>query len=199
MIYLITNRSICGDEKLEKVIESASKAGVERIILREKDLSSKELEELYLSIEAAIPSSTKILINSNIEVANKVGAFGVQLPFKIFMDLKEDFKGQIGVSVHSLAEGVQAHRKGCSYLLASHIFPTTCKEGLAPKGPSFIKELTTLVSTPVIALGGILPSNCNEVMKNGAHGIAVMSTILSAKDIVKVVNDYSRAMKGYTQ
>lgn len=196
MLYLITNRSICGDEKLVKVIESASKAGVERIILREKDLNSIELEKLYHSIEAVIPNSTRVLINSNIEVANKIGAFGVQLPFKLFMELRENFQGEIGVSVHSVAEGVQAHRKGCSYLLASHIFPTTCKEGLTPKSPSFIKELTTLVSTPVIGLGGILPSNCNEVMKNGADGIAVMSTILGAKNITKVVNDYLKAMRG---
>jgi thiamine-phosphate pyrophosphorylase len=79
------------------------------------------------------------------------------------------------VSVHSLEEGIEADKRGADYILASHIFPTKCKEDLPPKGVGFIKDLAQHVTCKIVALGGINEKNYKEVIESGAHAIALMS------------------------
>lgn len=200
MIYLITNRKLVNENSSSKnnyfkVIEEAVLGGVSRIILREKDLNSEELLKIAVKISEIIEGTeTKLIINSNLEVANRVKAFGVQLSYKDFLTLGKCFNGEIGVSIHSVEEGVEAYKRGASYLLASHIFETKCKEGLEPKGLKLIKELKVKVKIPVVALGGILPDNVDLVLKAGADGIAVMSTIMNSDNPKKKVEEYLSRM-----
>src|SRR5437868_6399056 len=88
LLYYITDRSqFRGDEPtrrralLAKVAEAAH-AGVDYIQLREKDLSTRELETLARQVVAAVREnspSTRVLINSRADVALAVGADGVHL------------------------------------------------------------------------------------------------------------------------
>src|ERR1035438_10471623 len=88
LLYYITDRSqFRGDESsrrnelLAKVAE-ASRAGVNYIQLREKDLSGRELENLAreaVSVIRANSPVTRLLINSRTDVALAVGADGVHL------------------------------------------------------------------------------------------------------------------------
>ncbi|MEG2936660.1 MAG: thiamine phosphate synthase [Clostridium sp.] len=187
MIYLITNRYLATEEKYLRTLREASLAGVQRIILREKDLSNEELEELYYKIKKVINPDTKVIINSNIEVLKKVGEKILQLSFRTFMEFENKENLEIGVSVHSIEEGIAACGKGCSYILASHIFPTKCKEGLEPKGLEFIKKLREKVSCPIIALGGISTKNAQSVIESGADGVAVMSAFFQCEDVEELV------------
>ncbi len=92
-----------------------------------------------------------------------------------------------GVSIHSVEEGIRANKEGCNYILASHIFPTKCKEGLEPKGVEFIRELKNVVTCPIIALGGISTENASKVIEAGADGIALMSTFFYCEDVYDLV------------
>ncbi len=103
------------------------------------------------------------------------------------MNLDNKKKFNVGVSVHSLEEGIMADKKGCSYILASHIFPTKCKDGLKPKGVEFIQELKKVVTCPIIALGGISPENAQSVIDSGAHGVALMSTFFYCENVRELV------------
>ena len=96
LLYYITDRSqFRGDESarrrvlLAKVAEAA-RAGVDYIQLREKDLSSRELEMLARDALSAVRNSTplrtenqelrtRLLINSRTDVALAAGADGVHL------------------------------------------------------------------------------------------------------------------------
>ncbi|MEG0308044.1 MAG: thiamine phosphate synthase [Clostridium sp.] len=187
MIYLITNRHLANEEKYLRTLREASLAGVERIILREKDLSNEQLEELYYKVKEVINPATEIIINSNIEILKKVGEKILQLPFKSFMEFHNEKNWEIGVAVHSIEEGIAACEKGCSYILASHIFPTKCKDGLAPKGIEFIKELSEKVTCNIIALGGISTENAQSVIEAGADGVAVMSAFFMCEDVGELV------------
>lgn len=189
MIYLITNRHLVSEEKYFKTLQDASLAGVDKIILREKDLSDEELEKLYYKVKALVGNNTEIIINSNMKVFEKVNDKTVQLSFKDFMNFNNLRKAKVGVSVHSIEEGIKANEKGCGYLLASHIFPTKCKEGLEPKGVEFIQELKKTVTCPVIALGGISTENVLKVLKAGADGVALMSTFFYCEDVYDLVRN----------
>lgn len=188
MIYLITNRQLVSEEKYFKTLQDASLAGVDRIILREKDLNDEELERLYYKIKALVSYNTEIIINSNIKVFKKVEEKTLHLPFKDFMKFNSEKKViRAGVSIHSIEEGIEASKRGCSYILASHIFPTKCKEGLEPKGVEFIRELKKVVTCPIIALGGISTENASKVIEAGADGIALMSTFFYCEDVYGLV------------
>src|SRR5271167_4199611 len=96
LLYYITDRSILADDEptrrrrlLEKIRE-ATKAGVDYIQLREKDLPTRDLEALARESLKAIrevqelspgphPRATALLINSRTDVAMAVGASGVHL------------------------------------------------------------------------------------------------------------------------
>ncbi|WP_346934777.1 thiamine phosphate synthase [Clostridium sp.] len=188
MIYLITNRHLVSEEKYFKTLQDASLAGVDRIILREKDLNDEELERLYYKIKALVSDNTEIIINSNIKVFKKVEEKTLHLPFKDFMKFNSEKKViRAGVSIHSVEEGIRANKEGCNYILASHIFPTKCKEGLEPKGVEFIRELKNVVTCPIIALGGISTENASKVIEAGADGIALMSTFFYCEDVYDLV------------
>lgn len=140
-IYLITNRKLVNsEEEFLKVIKECSENGVDNIILREKDLGFDDLVKLGNKVKEVIDENkTKLILNSNIEGGIKLKAYGIQLPFQAFMELDNkliySFK-EVGVSVHSLEEAIEADKKGASYVLVSHIFNTECKKGLEPKAMS---------------------------------------------------------------
>ena len=58
-------------------------------ILREKDLSSNELEDIYVNIKNIIKDDTKIIINSDIALARRVKAYGLHLSFNDFLKYKK--------------------------------------------------------------------------------------------------------------
>ncbi|WP_291676585.1 thiamine phosphate synthase [Clostridium sp.] len=172
-IYFITNRTLASEEKYFEVIKKVSNYRNIKIILREKGLKDEEYKKLYYKVKELSPN-TEIIINSKLNVFKEVNERTIQLSFKDFMSL-EEFDYNVGVSVHTVEEGILAYRKGAKYLLASHIFETKCKVGLEPKGVEFISEIRKYVKCDIIALGGINLENYIKVIESGANGIAVMS------------------------
>ncbi|PKM80213.1 MAG: thiamine phosphate synthase [Firmicutes bacterium HGW-Firmicutes-14] len=197
-IYIITNRLQAGPEKLLPVLEEAVRAGVDAIILREKDLQPEELFRLAAETKKICSGTvTRLIINSGIDAALAVGADGVHLGYgSVPLDVaRKMMPGKIiGVSVHSPGEAVSAQSGGAGYLLAGHVFETASKNGQPGRGIGFIKELCSLVSVPVIAIGGINPDNAGQVISAGASGVAVMSLIMKANDIRETVGKLRRSL-----
>src|SRR5213082_1469713 len=87
-LYYITDRTqFPGDKSARQSallarIAEAARWGVDYIQLREKDLTPRELESLARQAVAAVrknSSSTKLLINSRVDIAIAAGADGVHL------------------------------------------------------------------------------------------------------------------------
>ena len=80
-------------------------------------------------------------------------------------------------------ERLAAQGAGASYILLGPIFPTPSKLAYgAPLGISTLREVTSRVSIPVFALGGIGLHNCAQVVSRGVRGIALISAVLSAPE-----------------
>lgn len=181
MIFIVTNRKLVKGEDFFHRIEQAVSAGAEAIILREKDLSFEELLRMAKQIKRLTDGhKTRLIINGSLEVARAVCANGIHLSFERYASEKPEFGGLIGVSVHSVEEAIRAEDLGATYILAGHIYNTECKKGVEPKGVSLIREIKACVKIPCIAIGGITEYNCNEILRNGAQGIAVMSSIMES-------------------
>ena len=94
----VTNRKLCND--FYKRIKEISKSNLKYLILREKDLEYKELLIMAKNVQSILKDSNiKLIINSNVEVAEEVNAYGIQLSFKDFCKNKgKNFNGIKGVS-----------------------------------------------------------------------------------------------------
>ncbi|MDM0452664.1 thiamine phosphate synthase [Clostridium perfringens] len=190
-MFLITNRKLVNREKYFNTIEEAGKYGVKNIILREKDLSTEKLIEVYIKIKELVPEETNIIINSNIEAAKILKEKFIHLSFKDFKKNLEEVKSlHVGVSVHSILEAIEADRLGASYILVSPIFETQCKKDVTPKGINFIKEIKENVNCKVIALGGINEHNFKEVLGASADDFACMSLLFMSNNIKKCLDTF---------
>lgn len=188
MIYLITNRSLVkSDDEYFAKIKSAIDGGLDRIILREKQLSYEELLRYGEKVmELTKGTDCKVIVNSSLEVYKEINAYGVHLPYKKFLSMKDRIDN-VGVSVHTLEEAIEVDKIGADYVLASNVYETRCKLGLEGKGVEFINNIKEHISTKVIALGGITVDNYREVYKAGADGIAIMSGIIYSKNPKKYI------------
>jgi len=85
------------------------------------------------------------------------------------------------VSTGTAEEALQAEREGADYVGFGHIFPTGSKDKpLPPVGTQALQITSSLLSIPLIAIGGIQLENARNVISNGASGIAVISAISRA-------------------
>ena len=197
-LNIISNRKLCENENLEKQIEKIFSAYERKIILknfdivaltlREKDLNKNEYLKL---IEKVYPICQKYKINLilhqnyDLNLDDKYKIDGIHLSYNIFKSLNENIKAElikkykrIGVSIHSLDEAKEVESLGASYVVAGHIFETDCKKGLEPRGLKFIKDLSSALSIPIFAIGGIDEKNSLSVINSGAFGVCMMSTLM---------------------
>ncbi|KHO38806.1 thiamine monophosphate synthase [Clostridium tetani] len=179
MIFVVTNRKICGKENFIKTIEECAKYKPFSIILREKDLDYKNLYKLAVDIKKVTDKyNIPFIINGNLKISKELNTWGYHCGISAFRKINVKVDRKLGVSVHSLDEAVEAEKLGADYILAGHIYETECKEGLKGRGQNFIKSISQKVSIPIIAIGGITEENTANVIKSGAKGIAIMSSAM---------------------
>lgn len=204
-MYLISNRNLCSKEKYIKTIVEAAKNNVEYLILREKDLEYKDLEKLYNEIVLALKENNadiNIIVNSSIELYENYPVYGIHLPYNLFkdllsMDYKFDKNKKIGLSLHSTDEVIELNKIieskkiDIDYITLSHIFETKCKERLKPRGVELLKNSRGLTKVKIVALGGILPQNVDEIVEY-CDDYAVMSTLFKSSDVKNIIEAYNK-------
>lgn len=180
--YYITDRHAAGGtEALLGCVERALAAGVERIQIREKDLTARELCELTRSVLAlARGRRTQVLVNDRADLALAAGAHGVHLPASSVapetLRILLPPPLLIGVSTHSVEEVKAAEREGADFVVFGPVFATASKAGYGPpQGAEQLRDAAEAVRIPVLALGGVTEANARECLATGAAGIAGIS------------------------
>ena len=195
LLYYITDRSqFPGGEPqrrralLAKIAEAAL-CGVDHIQLREKGLSTRELEELageairLIRKERAANdqrTSTCLLINSRTDVALAVGADGVHLRSddisasevrNVWKQAERSGAPVVGVSCHSSEEVHRAASEGADFVVFGPVFEKNKIKGSAPTGVEALRHACR-EKIPVLGLGGVTLENAKACMEAGAAGIA---------------------------
>lgn len=185
-IICVTNRALCRGDFLERLKEIAE-CGVKAIILREKDMTSQEYEELAKEVlKLCEGENIPCILHSFIDTAIRLNAKKIHLSMDALRETsqveREKFE-LIGASVHSLEEALKAERLGCGYVIAGHIFNTECKPGLAPRGVDFLREICSALTIPVYAIGGVNLKNISKVRECRAAGACIMSGLMTCEDV----------------
>jgi thiamine-phosphate pyrophosphorylase len=198
-LYLVTDRAVARRPLLE-VVEECLGAGLRAVQLREKDLALRDLLGLATSLRDVTRShGARLLINDRADVAQAVGADGVQrthdsLPVPALRDILRD-RGLIGASVHSAGEACQAAQDGADFLVFGPVYDTPSKRRYGPpQGLSSLARVTAAVDRPVLAIGGITPARVAEVLGHGAAGVAVISAILGAERPAEATKTFLEAL-----
>lgn len=164
------------------------------IHLREKSFGFLDYLEVIEKLTLVGIPLDKIIINDKADVASSLMVGGVQLGSKsesLEKVVQASPELKIGCSVHGVNEAVQKEKEGADYLIYGHVFPTASKPDLPPKGLLELKNTVDNVSIPVIAIGGMKPSNLKQVKECGVGGIAVLSGILLAEDPLAAAIKYA--------
>ena len=162
------------DRRQGDVITYAQRAiadGVNMIQIREKDLPARQLLELVFKVrDLAAGTPTRVLVNDRLDVALAAGINGVHLPANGLPPSKaRPLVKVLGVSTHTLQEAIDAERACSDFIVFGPIFDTPGKTAV---GLRKLREITSQLTIPVLAIGGITSENTDEVLAAGAAGFA---------------------------
>jgi thiamine-phosphate pyrophosphorylase len=202
-LYYITDRTaFAGNEAsrrqhlLNKIAEAA-RASVDYIQLREKDLSTGDLEKLALEavqilrqihLETRNPKlETKLLINSRTDVALAIEADGIHLraddispreAAAIQSVARKNSKLETrnfltAVSCHSVEDVRRAEREGASFAVLAPVFEKIIPPQATALGLDKLRR-SSEGKLPVFALGGVTLEKASACLDAGAAGIAAI-------------------------
>lgn len=189
LLYAVTDRSWVGKYTLTEQIEQALEGGVTILQLREKALSEEEfIKEATEVKKICTRYGVPLIINDNVEVALKSGADGVHVGIEdmpvgeIRKMVGKDFI--IGATAKTVEQAVKAQNDGADYIGVGAVFPSPTKKNAIRITKEQLCSITSSVSVPAVAIGGITLENAEEIKGGGVCGIAVVSAVFSADDIL---------------
>ena len=188
-LYLCVGAASFDGRTLAEILDAAIAGGVTMVQIREKDMCTRDFYDITCAA-LCITKARKVplVVNDRLDIALASGADGIHIgqsdmPLEAVRRIAGG-KLFIGVSAGTLEEALAAEKNGADYLGTGAVFPTLSKADAGDAiGLQRLAKICAAVSIPVVGIGGIGPENAGSVMQSGAAGIAVISAILSQKDI----------------
>ena len=178
-VLLLTDRhQLPVGRSLERTVRDCASAGLEAVVLRELDLTEPQRAELAedLARHVTVISARTLL----------PPAAGVHLAAH-----QPSVMTRHGRSCHDESELREAVSGGAEWVTLSPVAASTSKPGYGPVlGIDGFRALApSAAGVPVYALGGIDVANAAAFQRAGAHGVAVMSTVMRADDPATVIGE----------
>ncbi len=172
LAYAISDKTNLDFQNLEASIKRiASKASM--LVYRDKNNPNYKTDaKLFLQTAKKYPFE-KILLHSDYDLAFRLKADGVHLASTQIdnIPLAKEKGLFVIVSTHTLNEALKAQKLGADMITLSPIYDSPNKG--KPIGLDALKDITSTLNIPVIALGGILTGEqIQECDKAGAIGFA---------------------------
>jgi thiamine-phosphate pyrophosphorylase len=184
------------------VVDTLARAGACVVQLRVKGLPDRAwLGMARAALAAAHASGARLVVNDRPDIALIVGADGLHVG-------QDDLTGtdartvvgpnvMIGVSTHHLDQLAAVAPEPVDYVAIGPVFPTRTKENPDPVvGLEMVRRARAATSRPLVAIGGITRENARSVVEAGADGVAVISDLLDAPDLLRAFTELAAAIRG---
>ena len=187
-LYAVTDRTWLRGRTLLEQVEDALRGGATMVQLREKELDEDAfLREAMALAKLCHRYGVPLLINDNVEIARRSGADGVHVGQEDMA--AEEVRGIlgsdmiVGVTAKTVEQALRAQDAGADYLGSGAVFGSSTKLNAKPMTRETLSAITSAVSIPVVAIGGIHRGNILELAGTGIAGVAVVSGIFAAENI----------------
>lgn len=183
-IIAISDRK-CVEGDFLKHIEQLTKANIDALVLREKDLTEFEYYDLAKEVlKICAKSKTTCFLHYFDRECLKLGHRYFHAPLEL---LRKESKLSkyfhiLGTSVHSKEELLEAMNYKVNYAFAGHIFQSSCKVDLEPKGLGFLKEMLDFSQIPLYAIGGINIQNIAKFKGLSIAGVCMREILMKEND-----------------
>jgi thiamine-phosphate pyrophosphorylase len=187
-LYVIADKKICKDRRIEDVVLQAIEGGAQMIQYRDKDFTDRDfLESAAILQNICKKRKIPFIINDRVDIAAFLKVDGVHLgqddlPLKIARKILG--KGEIiGISAENIDQAKEAEKHGADYVGIGPIFDTPTKNIEKPIGLEIIRQAKKYLKIPFFPIGGINLENLAQVVEAGSPRIAVGSAVICTDDI----------------
>jgi thiamine-phosphate pyrophosphorylase len=204
-LHVITDETLQDRFSHAELAARVAEGGGAVVQFREKrPRTTQELVEAARRIrEALADSRTSLVVNDRADVAAAVEAEGLHLgQHDLEPAVARELLGPhvvIGGTANNLAEAIAVAARGeIDYLGVGPVFGTRSKARPAPAlGVEGLRRIVEAVEKPVIAIGAITAERVAEVLDAGAHGVAVLSAVVCARDPAHEAARFREAMNAW--
>jgi len=187
-LYVIIDTQILGPKSEVDAARKAIRGGAKVIQFRDKQHGRGELLTTAKKLnDLCHKSNTLFIVNDYLDIAIAAEADGIHIgqeDIPLSVVRKElPIDKIIGISTTTLAQARKAEAEGADYVAVGSIFPSPTKTSATVVGLEGLRRIKQAISIPVVAIGGISQENIGEIMSYGADSAAVISAVLTQKDI----------------
>lgn len=200
-LYVITDAGLSRGRPIPLVVEEAIAGGATCVQLREKEATTRELYNLAVKLRQLLrDKGVTFIVNDRVDIAIAASADGVHLGED---DLPPEVARRIlpshmllGFSPEGVEQAVRAQDAGVDYLGIGAVYGTGTKPDAGKAiGIEGLARVCRAVKIPVVGIGGITAENAREVIRAGAVGVAVVSSVVSAPHIPAAARKIAREVK----
>lgn len=194
-IYCITAEEHSLGRSNIEVVKEMIAAGIKIIQYREKDKKLNKMYQECLEIRKLTKEAgVTFIVNDHLDIAILVGADGVHIgQDDLPIEKVRELVGPdmiIGLSTHSPEQAQDAVARGADYIGVGPIYKTYTKKDVCDAvGLEYLEYVVNNIDIPYVAIGGVKVHNIADVKKRGAKCIALVTEIVGAEDIGKMISD----------
>lgn len=188
VLHVITDTTIQSRFTHAQLAEMAIEGGADTIQFRQKTGTTRDLLNTAREVQAICARhSVPLIVNDRADIALAIGSAGVHfgqddLPIVVGRKLFPP-DSIIGASARTEEKIMEAIAEGADYIGFGPIRQTSSKpDAEAPKGLDALARMCEIAQCPVIAIGGITVEDIYDVIRAGAHGVAVISAVCGQPD-----------------
>ncbi len=199
-LHILTDTVLQSRFSHMEITRLAIAGGADTIQYRQKSGSTREMIEIAQDLkQLCSEAGVTFIVNDRLDVAIAAEANGVHLgqdDFPIPMARQLLGEGRIiGGSAATLDEARKCLSEGADYVGFGPVYPTSSKDDAGPvSGIDILKQVVEIIPVPIIAIGGVGAENIPDVMRAGAHGIAVISAVCCQDDPEKATRAIYQAL-----
>ena len=183
ILHVITDTTLQSRFTHAELVELAIAGGADTLQFRQKEGTTRQLIAKAESMQAICEQhKVPLIVNDRADIALAVGAAGAHfgqddMPVAIGRQIFST-NAIIGASARTEEKILAAISEGADYIGFGPIYRTTSKsDAETAKGLDRLRRMCDIAACPVIAIGGISVQTAADVIRAGAHGIAVISAV----------------------